>query len=264
MTSSAVYNTPAPVIAVILFAGIILCYLAGIRLLRYRKKKNPEYEAGGMGALEGGLLGLLSLLLAFTFNKAASNYDTRRAMLVQEANDIGTALYRSDLYPDSIRSEFRNDFKEYIAARIAYYEAGNDENKIRASLDNAENISLRIWKRAAGNNLPGETTRSMQMIPAINSMMDAMNHREAARVEVVPESILWLLFVLCLAGSFIIGYSSKSKKADWVIVGAYALMTVMTIYLILDLDRPGRGIITTRLAHQYMDHLPDSFDPGSK
>ena len=76
-----------------------------------------------------------------------------------------------------------------------------------------------------------------------------MSKREEARKRHVPESILWMLFLLCLTGSFIVGYASKSKKIDYVILCTYSLMTVMTIYVILDLDRPRRGIITTSLAH---------------
>ena len=66
MTTSILYNTPASLIAAMLFVGIIIFYISGVKILNYRKKKNPDYEPGGMGALEGGLLGLLSLMLAFT------------------------------------------------------------------------------------------------------------------------------------------------------------------------------------------------------
>jgi hypothetical protein len=126
MTNSFLYNIPAPIIAGILFAGIIIFHIFGVQVIRYQKKKNPEHTTSGIGPFEGALLGLLSLMLAFTFNKSASNYDSRKALLVQEANDIGTALFRTDLYPDSIRQEFRTDFKKYINARIDYYKAGND------------------------------------------------------------------------------------------------------------------------------------------
>ena len=77
-----------------------------------------------------------------------------------------------------------------------------------------------------------------------------MSKREEARKKLVPESILWLLFLLCMTGSFIVGYASKSRKIDYVILCTYSLMTIMTIYFILDLDRPRRGIITTQLAHE--------------
>ena len=258
------YNIPAPLLVGILFIGIMLFYVLGLRAMEYKKKRDSSYTAEGVGPLEGAVLGLLSLLLAFTFNQSASHYDGRRDLLVGESNDIGTALFRSALYPDSLKLAFRNDFKDYIVARIAYYDAGTDEDKIVAALQDANAISARIWQRAASiSQLPGDPTRSMQMIPAINNMIDAVSKREEARQKHVPESILWLLFLLCLTGSFIIGYASKSKKIDYVILCTYSLMTVMTIYFILDLDRPRRGIITTSSAHENIHSLLDYFQDNA-
>lgn len=254
------YNIPAPLLVGILFIGIILFYIIGLRVMQYKKSKDPSYAPDGLGPLEGAVLGLLSLLLAFTFNQSASHYDVRRDLLVGEGNDIGTALFRSELYPDSLNLAFRNDFKEYITARIAYYEAGTNEERIVSTMQEANDISMRIWLRAASiSRLPGDPTRSMQMIPAINNMIDAMSKREEARKKHVPESILWLLFLLCLTGSFIIGYASKSRKIDNVILCTYSLMTVMTIYFILELDRPRRGIITTSSAHDNIHGLLNYF-----
>ncbi len=179
---------------------------------------------------------------------------------MQEANDIGTALFRTDLYPDSIRQEFRTDFKKYIIARIDYYKAGNDENKIQGALKNAEIISQRIWLRAAIiSQQSAVQNSSIQMIPAVNYMIDTMSKREASRISRVPESILWLLFLLTITGSFIVGYASNAKKINWIIIFLYSLMTVMTIYLILDLDRPRQGLINTSSTHRNMDKLLDSF-----
>ncbi|MBI3578238.1 MAG: hypothetical protein HY276_01610 [Ignavibacteriales bacterium] len=253
------YDIPAPLLVGILFIGILTFYLIGLQVRQY-KRKDPSHTSDGLGPLEGAVLGLLSLLLAFTFNQSASHYDVRRDLLVEESNDIGTALFRSALYPDSLKLAFRDDFKKYIMARIAYYEAGTDEKKIIVVLQEAGNISTRIWQRASYiSQLPGDATRSMQMIPAINNMIDAMSRREEARKKLVPESILWLLFLLCLTGSFIVGYASESRKIDYVILCTYSLMTVMTIYFILDLDRPRRGIITTSSAHENIRGLLNYF-----
>ena len=258
------YNISAPLLVVILFVGIMLLYFLGLRTMEYKKKRDSSYTADGVGPLEGAVLGLLSLLLAFTFNQSASHYDERRDLVVGESNDIGTALFRSALYPDTLKLAFRNDFKDYIMARIAYYDAGTDEDKILASLQEADDISTRIWQRASSiSQLPGDPTRSMQMIPAINNMIDAMSKREEARKKHVPESILWLLFLLCLTGSFIVGYASKSRKIDYVILCTYSLMTVMTIYFILDLDRPRRGIITTSSAHENIHSLLNYFQDNA-
>ncbi len=263
-TTPMLYDIPSSLLVGILFVGILLFYLLGLRTRQFRMKKDPSYSPDGVGPLEGAVLGLLSLLLAFTFNQSASHYDVRRELIIEEGNDIGTALFRSALYPDSLKLAFRNDFKDYIMARIAYYEAGTDEDTILAALHQANEISTRIWQRASHiSRLPGDATRSMQMIPAINNMIDAMSKREEARKKHVPESILWLLFLLCLTGSFIVGYASKSGKIDYVILCTYSLMTILTIYFILDLDRPRRGIITTSSAHENIRGLLNYFQDNS-
>jgi len=130
MTLFILSNINSGVLASALFIGIILFYFFGLKVSHYKKKKDPSYEPSGIGALEGSLLGLLALLLAFTFNKSSSYYDSRREILIQETNNIGTALLRADLYPDSVRQILRSDFKRYINERIQYFECGDDENKI--------------------------------------------------------------------------------------------------------------------------------------
>jgi hypothetical protein len=102
------------------------------------------------------------------------------------------------------------------------------------------------------------------MIPALNNMIDTVTKREASRIASVPESILWLLFLLALIGSFIVGYASNAKKINWIVIVLYSLMTVMTIYLILDLDRPRRGLISTNITHQNMEKLLDAFKNDNK
>lgn len=250
------YKIDSLVLAFLFFIGIILFYFIGLKVVQYKKKKNPTHESSGIGPFEGAMLGLISLLLAFTFNQAASYYNSRRELLLHETNCIGTVILRSDLYPDSVRDAFRKDLKEYVHTRIRYYEANNNEKEINSELTKANLISTRIWNRAASISRKDQNVvKSMQMIPAINDMIDAMGSREEARITHVPESILWLLFILCLSGSFIVGYASKSKRIDWIILLSYSLITVMTIYLILDLDQPRHGMIDTSSTHQNMDNL---------
>lgn len=264
MTSSILYNIEPLVLSALLFVSIIIFYYLGLKVFCYRKKKNAEYESAGMGPFEGAMLGLISLLLAFTFNKSASYYDTRRELLIHETNCIGTVLLRSEIYPDSVREAYRNDLKEYIAARIQYYEAGDDEKVISSALQKANIISDRIWSRTAIIAQKDEVViKSMQMVPAVNDMIDAVSTREEARNAHIPDSIIWLLFILCLVGSFIVGYASKSPKADWIIILSYSLITVMTIHLILDLDQPRHGIINTSPTHQNMYDLLNSFQENA-
>lgn len=254
------YSIPTPVISAILYVCIIIFYLAGVSLGNYQKKNNPQAKAEGVGPLEGALLGLLALLLSFTFNMSASRYDTRRALLILEANNISTVLSCTALYPESTRNEFRKDLQQYVEARILYHNAGIDEVKIAKTLDDAEKISDRIWQRAA--NLSKESSAVVPynlMLSALNDMTGVVTSRDAARLARVPEPIIWLLIILTFLGSLIIGYSKKEKKNDWVVLSIYSLMTVITIYIIIDLDRPRRGIIKTDTTHQKIIELRNRF-----
>jgi hypothetical protein len=174
-------------------------------------------------------------------------------------------LWRADLYPDSLRILFREDFKEYVKARIAFYNAGTDEEEIRTVRKDAEKISTRIWQRAArASRRNGETFGSSLMIPAINGVIDAQIKREDIRRRHVPDPILLLLFLLCFTGSYIVGYANKSPRIDWVVLISYSMMTVMTISIILDLDRPRRGVIQTSPAHQHMIELLDALSESGQ
>jgi NADH:ubiquinone oxidoreductase subunit 5 (subunit L)/multisubunit Na+/H+ antiporter MnhA subunit len=75
----------------------------------------------------------------------------------------------------------------------------------------------------------------------------------------VPYSIIWLLIILALLGSFIIGYAKKQRKNDWVILFIYASMTVVTLFTILDLDNSHNGLIKTEGTHTKIDELKDMF-----
>ena len=260
MNTSELYQTPTFVIVAILFVLMLVFNRIGFSIHKRQIAKNPESASDGLGPVEGSLLGLLALLLSFTFGMSASRYDARMQAIVQEANDIGTAVLRADLYPDSVRTILRNDFKAYVEARIAYYNAGANSRNNAVALKNSTEYSDKIWATVMQESQDKENTlRSQQMIPALNSMIDSVTTVEAARNATVPDSIFWFLFLLIITASLIVGYSSNNKKINHVIVSGFALMTVLTVFLIMDLDRPRRGIINTKASVQNIIGLREMF-----
>jgi hypothetical protein len=102
------------------------------------------------------------LLLAFTFGMSLNRYDKRMDVIIEEANDIGTAVLRADLYPEAERQLFRADFKRYVEARIAYFDAGADTKKIMDAKLEASEIAEQIWRRPSQlSSNPGVTTISL-------------------------------------------------------------------------------------------------------
>lgn len=260
MNASLLYQTPSYCIVIVLFLLMLLFNRIGFVIHKRQIAKNPESASEGLGPIEGSLLGLLALLLSFTFGMSANRYDARRQAIVQEANDIGTAVLRCDLYPDSVRTVLRADFKNYVNARIAYYQAGTDTNKNTGALKETVKYSDKIWATVMEQSQDKENTlRSQQMIPAVNSMIDIVSTGDEIKNATVPESIFWFLFLLIITASLIVGYSNSSKKINHVIVCGFALMTVLTVFLIMDLDRPRRGIINTNASVQNIIALKEMF-----
>ncbi len=254
MNEPILYKVPAHWIAVVVFFLILLTNWMGARY-RQRRSRKDSAESIELGTIESSLLGLMALILAFTFGLAASKFEGRREIIIEEANDIGTAILRCDLYPDSMRRLFHEDFIQYVETRIAYYDAGADDEKIKAALDKANYYSGRIWQRAAAYSHDLEHRVSSElMIPALNSMIDIVTTREAGRLAKVSPIILFILFILILISSFLIGYGHKGRRNP-VMVTSFALMTTIALYLVLELDRPRRGILNLNKAEQQIIDL---------
>ena len=247
---------PIFLLSAIIFFLILLFNWGGFKFKKWQLEKYPDRVSGDLGSVEGSMLGAMALLLGFTFSIAISKFETRRQITVEEANDIGTAILRCDMYPDSVRNPLRTDFKEYVETRIAYYTAGNDEKKIKQELVKAGKISDRIWKRVAlQSQKPNTLAVTAQMIPAVNAMIDIVTTRDAGRVSRVPRLVLWVLLALVLISSFVLGSDYNGKKRNRILIFSYALAMTITLNLITDLDRPREGLINLNAIEKKMTDL---------
>jgi hypothetical protein len=238
---------------------IFINYL-GYRFKGFHVKKFPGTEHIGIGPTEGSLLGLTALLLSFTFGMSASKYENRRALIVSETNHIGTTILRCDLYPDSVRNLLRHDLKNYLETRISYYDAKDDESQIQRTLEQSDSISKIIWTRVAflSHDLNNRVA-SEQMVPSLNEMIDIVTSREAARNAMVPGIILIVLCILILVSAFLSGYGSKNLERNKVLVLAFALITTLALYLVVDLDNPRQGFVNLNKAEQLLVDLRGLF-----
>ena len=252
MQSSWLYQLSSLTITSCVTLLMVVFYIWGYQLKMKKIRTHPEYSDEGFGAIQGSLLGLLALLLSFTFSMSSSRHDNRYEVMVAEANNIGTAILRADLFPDSTRRQFRAGFSEYVAARIDQYEAGINPQKNEAAVQQTNAVAGRLWTMAAqavqSPDMVMRTSGSL-MVNALNPMIDSITTRKASRETNIPDSILLLLFSLCLASGFIVGYGSR-KTIDWIMVAGFSIMIGVTIFSILDLDRPHRGLITLDRAEQ--------------
>ncbi len=202
-------------------------------------------EGEADSTMQAAVFALLGLLLAFNFSMAGSRYDGQRKLIAEEANAIGTATLRSDMYPEPERAGFRADFREYLESRIADQEAGADVPRILAERARTAAAQRALWARASRLSLdPKNFVASAQMVPALTQMFDAAGRRFAAERARVPDLILYMLFAIAVIATFVAAFlGGRARRFDWFTAVVFVTIVSAVVYVTLELDRPRRGAI---------------------
>jgi hypothetical protein len=236
-----------------LFLGIIFLLELGrrIRLARMEREGDP---GKGVGAVEGAVYGLLGLLIAFTFSGAATRYDSRRLLIVEEANAIGTAYLRLDLLPAEPRASLQEKFRQYVESRLEIYRKLPDLKAAKAALDKSASYQNAIWAEAVAACQSGSVPSApMLLLPALNEMIDITTTRTVGAQVHPPFVVYVLLMGLALVSALLAGFSmGENPSHNWLHTFLYAAVLSLAIYVILDLEYPRMGLIRIDAADQLL------------
>ena len=236
----------APLFAACWLVGMLLMMEIGRRAGLRCLARDPEKGRAGLGAIEGAVFALLGLLIAFTFSGGASRLDSRRQLIAEEANDIGTAYLRLDLLPPNAQPALRVLFRHYLDSRLAVYRKLPDLDAARAELARSEELQQEIWTRAvAATREPGAHVDAAKLlIPPLNNMIDITTTRTMAAYIHPPAIIYSLLFALGLGCSLLAGYGmAEGKYRSWIHILGFTAIMVITLFVILDIEYPRAGFI---------------------
>lgn len=244
-----------------LLVGMYVFLEAG-RLLGRRRKAKPDHEDhAGFSAAQGAIFGLFGLLVAFTFYGAASRFDSRRQLIDEEANAIGTAYLRLDLLSTGAQPSLRELFRRYVDSRLQVYRNLPDIAAAKAELAHSAMIQRDIWKQAiAASRLPDSHPDSAKLLlPALNTMIDIAATRTMASRIHPPVVVFWLLFVLGLGCSLLAGYGMAiNTRRNWLHIVLFVASVAVCAYTILDIEYPRRGLIQLTEYDQVLVELKDS------
>lgn len=252
------YNSLAIVLT--LFVLTMIANEAGYRVGLRHLPKVDEGTRSQTNSIQAAMLGLLALLLGFTFTMALQRFDTRSQAVIDEANAIGTAYLRTELLPDELRTEARDLFDEYLQLRVQMQALDLTRTEDRRSAKAAlSRLQHRLWDVSlrATEIDPRPSTTGL-LIQSLNSMFDAYASRDAALQKHVPEVVLFVLFAVFMIAGSVLGYAGGLHGARPVLATvAMTVLIILVIFLILDLDRPRRGLI--RVNQDSMSELSGDF-----
>jgi hypothetical protein len=249
----------APVVLLLVFGGMLLSMEAG-RRLRVSHRRAGHDESSGLGAINGAVFGLMGLMLAFTFSGAASRFDHRRDLIVEEANDIGTAYLRIDLLPEAARGPLKEAFRQYLDTRLQTYRGGTDAVRIAELLEQTAQRQARIWQMSldAIGHAPAPPVAA-QIVPALNGMFDIVTTRTAA-IQMHPPGVIWLMLAgLTLVCSLLVGYDAGGRThGNWLHLFMFAAILSLTLYVIIDIEYPRLGLIRVTAMDRVLQDVRDS------
>lgn len=235
------------ILSVMLGAGCLLLVLE----LGRRLGKSRDDSPGGH-TVSAAIFGLMGLLVAFTFSGAATRFDQRRQLIVEETNNIGTAYLRVDVFPAAVQPMVRDDFRAYVDARLAVYQAlaeGNNglTEKNQATEEQARAVAAlqrKLWNACVANLPASDPAAKSLLLSSLNAMFDIATTRTFALEVHPPGAIYLMLVVLVVAATLLAGLEmSGSRVHNWMHRVLYALILSMALYVIADLEYPRLGVI---------------------
>jgi hypothetical protein len=229
-------------IAVLLLLLLLLCLEVGFRIGGRARGAGEPKEGGQLGAIQGGTLGLLALLLAFSFGGAATRFMERQDLIVQEANAIGTAYLRADMLDEPYRSNLRADLCRYVEHRVRATARGRGGISPE-DLREVARLQDRIWNSASAG-VAARPTSMLAVLAPVNEVIDLHSTRLAAARKHIPGLVLWLLIV-CSAMSLIdIGYGcGLARRRSWLMTSSLAVLLAASLWTTIDLEYPRAGLI---------------------
>jgi hypothetical protein len=226
----------------VLFAAIALaCYEAGFRLGRWWQEREPGEQEGPTGVIVGSILALLAFLLAVTMSMASDRYDTRRAVVLAEANAIEATFLRAGYLPEPASTEIKDLLREYVPIRVA-----TDATKdVAAAIEQSRSLNQRMWSIAVD---VAATTDQGDLVSAFIDSLAEVTELHETRVTGwrarVPETLVLLLFFGSALSLGMVGYSAGLTRRRSFLTAAVLIVTLGAVLtIVVDLDRPRDGLI---------------------
>jgi hypothetical protein len=226
-----------PLAAVLIFAAAEI----GCRLGAVSPDRDNERVRAHITTIQSALLGLLALLIGFTFSISLSRYDARRDLLLGEANAIGTTALRAQFLPEGHAATAIALLKDYTDTRFIY--SPKDE---RPSREAGQALLSKLWAEAvfAAGQDPKSVPAGL-FAQSLNDVIDFNEKRRIANRNRVPEVAFLLLFGLSAVAVGLTGYGAGLVGTRQRVPNAIMAVSIaLVIMLIADLDRPRRGLIT--------------------
>lgn len=248
---------PPVVAALLTLIGWFAVAMGWVALGRWMGRRRVAEEERGHSTVEGAVFALVGFLIAFSFSGAQGRLENRTAIVVDEANAIGTAYLRVDLLPVERRANMRRLFARYVDLRIEGGQRLPQEGVTNAPWQEASDLTRQIWNEAnEGTRASAEGDRRL-LLDALNTMFDQATRRSVATQVHLPVVVLAALGAMTSLALVLAGRSMTGPKPQWGYKVILAAVFAVVFTVLLDLDHPRSGLIRMSAADSAMTSVRD-------
>lgn len=240
---------PVPTWAIILVSALLIFAMSEVGFQLGRRRGPVTAGRDPSIIVQGSAFTVLALLLGFSFSLALGRYDARRSALLREANAINIAFVRAQLLDANTASAERADLVAYIDERLMYAESDTDPAQRQISEAKSNQLQRDMWGlAAAAAHRDPHSTMVPLFVLALNDTA-ALSREEAAILNAhIPDVVVFGLLIIALISAVMLGYGfGREGKRALIFKATFAVMVALVFGLVLDLDRPQRGLIRVSL-----------------
>lgn len=236
-------NTPIWLLGIVVFILLYVALECGFRLSRQRRS---EDEKEGSDFLASATLGLLALLLGFTFSLALQRHEERRSLVIAEANALGTSWLRIQAIDRADRERIVEPFQRYAEARLQWSLASDHGDDALAFSKQTQQQQNAIWNAVIAALANGEAVVDNKLIlDPLNESFDLAAEREERRTAHLPGSMLAMLLFFMLFTTGLVGWRLGEVGRRMILPsGLTVALLALTVAITLDLDFSRSGTIT--------------------
>lgn len=233
-------NSSVLVIGALLVVALSLAAAAGTALRSAQERRSKPFQSETQeGYIVSAVLGLMALLLSFTFALAVDRFDIRRERVLESANAVGTAYLQTQLLGEPHRSRVGGILMRYVDNVIETAKAR--PRQTAALLAKDDELLAELWQAtaAAFESIRG-VDFSSTYVSSINNVIEMDTSRRAARDAHVPSEDFLVLFIYFVVTAGVLGYVLTGFRGR-IAAGFLLVLMLISLLLILDIDRPTLG-----------------------
>lgn len=228
-----------------LLFGMVLALAWGHWLGRRHQASGDVSVKQWVGIVDGPILAIYGLLLAFSFYGATQRFDERRNLIVKETIALSSAFRETDLLAAEDRPRVQKLLRDYVDTQSDLRNSAIERGKSADLHLHSREVFEKLWAAAVeATSNPRARDASASLLATLDEVARLSAESSTSPYLHPPIVISTVLLLLSLVSAFLLGYQTSTiRRKSWVHLGLFVVFLAVVTYLVIDLEYPRVGAI---------------------